>query len=52
MAKNQDNRVLSRAGARCLDEQELNTVSGNGTVTTTFCTVPTTVANKPDGDCD
>jgi hypothetical protein len=52
MSKNHENRVLSRKGARCLDEQELNFVSGNGTVSTTFCTVPTTANHKPDGDCD
>ena len=47
-----DNRVLSRKGARCLDERELDLVAGNGTATTTYCTVPTNAAHKPDGDCD
>jgi hypothetical protein len=51
MSVNQENRVLSRTGARQLDEQEVNIVAG-ATATTTFCTVPNPVTHKPDGDCD
>ena len=44
---NQQNRVLSRAGARLLSEQEVRVVSG-ALVTLTKCTV--TVDGKVDGD--
>jgi hypothetical protein len=52
MSKNRDNRVLSRMGARCLDEHELSLVAGNGQVTTTYCSVPNPLTGRPDGDCD
>jgi hypothetical protein len=52
MATGQNNRVLSRRGARCLDEQEVNLVTGNGKVTTTYCSLPNPVTLRPDGDCD
>lgn len=51
MLKNDDNRVLCRKGARYLTEQELNTVAGNGKVTTTFCTFDPRTGGS-DGDCD
>ena len=51
MAIKNDNRVLSRKGARYLTEQELKVVNGNGVVTTFSCTFdPRTGAR--DGDCD
>jgi hypothetical protein len=50
MQKTQDNRVLARAGARSLTEQELTSV--NGGFSTRFCTAPDPNSLKPDGDCD
>jgi hypothetical protein len=51
MAASNDNRVLSRKGARYLTDQEMQIVNGNGTFTTFSCTFdPRTGAR--DGDCD
>ena len=53
MSQEQDNRVLSRKGARDLTKEELNAIAGNGggtpigrDITTTVCTI------LGDGDCD
>ena len=51
MSNNQDNRVLSRKGARSLSEQELKTVNGSGQVTTFSCTFDPRTGHR-DGDCD
>jgi hypothetical protein len=50
MSKSQDNRVLSRRGARYLEEEEVNIVSG-ATATTEFCSFNPKTLSK-DGDCD
>jgi hypothetical protein len=53
MASDQDNRVLSRKGARGLTKEELDAIAANGggtpigrDITTTVCTI------LRDGDCD
>jgi hypothetical protein len=53
MTSQQDNRVLSRKGARDLTDEELKAIAGNGggtpigrDITTTVCTI------LGDGDCD
>ncbi len=46
---NQDNRVLSRIGARELNEKEAAQVTG-GLRTLTVCTVPFAKATTLDGD--
>jgi len=48
MSKNQDNRVLARAGARCLAEQELSSVQGG--FNTDVCTVSLQPPHTRDGD--
>jgi hypothetical protein len=51
MSNTQDNRVLSRKGARYLTDHELKVVCGNGTVTTFLCSYDPR-GHKSDGDCD
>jgi len=47
----QDNRVLSRMGARELSEEDIAKVNGSrGLPTNTVCTFPSTQNAKPDGD--
>jgi hypothetical protein len=53
MSNQEDNRVLSRAGARELTEEEVERVSGNGKgipQTTTACTFPGVKLSALDGD--
>jgi hypothetical protein len=45
----QNNRVLSRRGARELNIDEVNYIGG-GIHTETLCTVPTTTCPNTDGD--
>jgi hypothetical protein len=51
MSNTQDNRVLSRKGARLLGEDELDAIYGNGVVTTDSCTFNPLTGSR-DGDCD
>ena len=50
MTNSNDNRVLVRNGARVLNEEEMNVVSG-GQATTEFCTFDPRTHHR-DGDCD
>lgn len=46
---NDQNRVLIRRGARSLNEEEIERVSG-GLNTETVCTIPTSTCGNKDGD--
>ena len=47
----QDNRVLSRLGARELSEEDVEKVNGSRSLpTNTVCTFPSATNPKPDGD--
>jgi hypothetical protein len=46
---NDQNRVLVRRGARSLNQEEIERVSG-GLPTDTVCTVPSTSCPNKDGD--
>lgn len=47
---NQEKRVLSRRGARIVDEKETVQVNGGGPHTETACTAPNVTATSLDGD--
>ncbi len=46
---NDQNRVLIRHGARELDAEEIERISG-GLGTDTFCTIPSSICSNKDGD--
>lgn len=50
MSKNNDNRVLSRMGARALTREEAENVGGGGVHTQTACTVTGLKVGLFDGD--
>jgi len=49
MQRSENNRVLSRTGARHLTEEELRKVQA-ALGTTTVCTAPQPPSTSPDGD--
>lgn len=49
MSRQNDNRVLSRRGARELNEEEIQKIEG-GIGTTTICTIANHIHPNGDGD--